>query len=165
MQPLLIEIPRILGVRADDCLLALAIGIPFFFLWRWVFRKFIKSKALLIVTSCVTAFVTTPSLFAALILLGLNLMTYYPQDKFDRDRWLVDKEKRYELATDIIKSQVLIGKTKIEVEQLLGKEHNEQSNSWEYYLGFVPGIGNTDPDVLSIEFENGRVSAVGQHET
>jgi len=165
MQPLLIEIPGILGIRTDDCLLALAVGIPFFFLWRRVFRKFIKSKALLVATSCVTAFVITPSLFAALILLGLNLITYYPQDKFDRDRWLADKEKRYELATDIIKSHVLIGKTKAEVEQLLGKENNGQSNNWEYYLGFVPGIGNIDPDVLAIEFKNGKVSAVGQHET
>ena len=58
---------------------------------------------------------------------------------------------------------MLIGKTKSEVRGLLGEEGNSmESDRWEYYLGFVPGIANIDPDYLEIEFKNGRVVSVVQ---
>ncbi|MFB9865502.1 hypothetical protein [Rufibacter immobilis] len=76
------------------------------------------------------------------------------------------KEKRYELSADIIDSKMLLGKTKPEVRQLLGDEGNtDLSDHWNYYLGFRPGFANIDPDVLDIEFKDGKVVKVGQHET
>jgi hypothetical protein len=93
-------------------------------------------------------------------------MSYHPTHDFDKEKWFADKETRYELSEDIIESEMLIGKTKSEVRQILGDENNtDQSDHWSYYLGFRPGFANIDPDVLDIEFKDGKVIRVGQHET
>jgi hypothetical protein len=92
-------------------------------------------------------------------------LLYHPNDEFDKARWHTDKEKRYELSEDIIKSELLIGKSKAEVKQLLGDDYDGTEDDWHYYLGFVPSIGGIDPDVLDIYFEGGKVVRVGQHET
>ena len=92
---------------------------------------------------------------------------YYPEDKFSKDRWFAEKEKRYELSGDIIESKMLIGKSKEEVKQLLGDDENieEKSDYWEYDLGFVPSVGGIDPDMLDIYFQDGKVIKVSQHQT
>ena len=93
-------------------------------------------------------------------------ISYYPSKDFDRQKWISDKEKRYELSEEIIESEMLIGKTKAEVKQILGDEENtDDSDLWNYYLGFKPQLFGIDPDVLVIEFKNGIVIKVGQHET
>ena len=61
---------------------------------------------------------------------------------------------------------MLIGKTKTEIQQILGDGDNtEQSDDWHYYLGYRPGFANIDPDVLYIEFKNCKVIRVEQHKT
>ena len=93
-------------------------------------------------------------------------MSYHPTYDFDKEKWFADKETRYNLSEDIIESEMLIGKTKSEVRQILGDENNtDQSDYWSYYLGFTPGFVNMDPDALVIEFKDGKVIKVGQHET
>lgn len=83
-----------------------------------------------------------------------------------KKKWFADKEQRYEMSEDIIKTKVLLGKTKSEIRQILGDEGNtDESDYWSYYLGFRPGFANIDPDVLDIEFKNGKVIEVRQHET
>jgi hypothetical protein len=70
------------------------------------------------------------------------------------------------MSNDIIKSNLLIGKTKKDVIELLGDDfYSYDENHIAYDLGFVPGLLNIDPDVRDIYFENGRVIKVGQHET
>ncbi len=70
------------------------------------------------------------------------------------------------MSEDIIESELLVGLTLNEVTELLGGEFSRYSeNHIAYYLGFVPGMFNIDPDVLDIYFENGRVVRVDQHET
>ena len=92
-------------------------------------------------------------------------MSYHPNYDFDKEKWLANKEKRYEFSQDIIDSKMLIGKTKSEVLQILGdKIDNEQNDNWSYDLGFKPGFANIDPDVLDIEFKKGKVVDVVQHE-
>ena len=70
------------------------------------------------------------------------------------------------MSNDIIKSEILIGKTKEEVIELLGDDfYTYNENHIAYDLGFVPGLFNIDPDVLDIYFEKGKVIKVDQHET
>jgi outer membrane protein assembly factor BamE (lipoprotein component of BamABCDE complex) len=99
-------------------------------------------------------------------MLWIFSLSYHPTNDFDKEKWFADKETRYELSEDIIESEMLIGKTKSQVRQILGDENNtDQSDHWSYYLGFRPGLANIDPDVLDIEFKDGKVLRVGQHET
>ena len=68
------------------------------------------------------------------------------------------------MSKNIINSEMLIGKTKEEVIELLGNKYSDHGeNHIEYYLGFVPRMLNIDPDYLDIYFENGKVIKVSQH--
>jgi len=157
------------GVSIEVYLILLVIAFPVFFFWRWLFKRMLKTdeKTRKIVSWSVTL-LTTPLVYAGLVIIMVMSLSYYPSRDFDRERWFADEEKRYELSEDIIESEMLIGKTKAEVRQILGtgaESNTDDNDNWWYYLGFKPGMFNIDPDVLDIYFENGKVSKVSQHET
>jgi hypothetical protein len=140
-------------------------SISTFFACSWIFKKFIKANKVRKVVTWATTLVLTFFIYCGLISLWLMSISYYPTYAFNKEKWLANKEKRYELSEDIIVSRMLLGKTKAEVRQILGDEGNGvKGNNWNYYLGFVPGLASIDPDVLDIEFKVGKVIKVGQHE-
>ena len=99
-------------------------------------------------------------------MLWLFSISYHPSYDFDKERRFSDQEKRYEMSHNIIDSKMLMGKIKSEVWEILGKKENtESSDIRSYYLWFEPGFMNIDPDVLDIEFENGKVIEVRQYES
>jgi hypothetical protein len=141
------------------------LGVPVFFFCRWVFRKFIHDDRKRGMATWIGTLVLTPVIYAGLGFGIMLYMNYYPSRDFDRQQWLNDREKRYELSEDLIESKMLIGKTKAEVGQLLGSEENLPENDlWTYYVGFRPPF-QIDPDVLDIEFQDGKVVTVRQHGT
>lgn len=162
----LLYIPKLFGVSIEVYFILLILGIPIFFFWSWLLKKFIKvDKARKIATWSATILVT-PLIYVEIIMLWLFIISYHPNHNFDKEKWVANKEKRYELSDDIIDNRILIGKTKSEVRQLLGNEGNtNESDYWHYYLGFRPGFLNIDPDVLDIQFKDGKVIKVGQHNT
>lgn len=150
----------------DVVIINLLIGIPVFLFWRWVFKRYIKTSSERKLATWVTTIISTPIVYVAIIMLWVFSIRYFPSHRFSKQKWISDNEKRYELSDDIINSRTLIGKSKAEVKQILGVEDNsEESNYWTYYLGFRPGLFNIDEDVLSIEFKDGMVINVSQHET
>ncbi len=165
MQSLLLRIPLFLGVSLEVYGIVIVFSIPFFFVWRSIFRKYIKSKFLIRFVSWAAAFPTAFIVYGALIVAWFAVVSYYPKREFNRNEWFADKENRYELSHNIIESEILLGKTKVEIIQLLGDENDVENNHWEYYLGFIPSIGGIDPDVLDVYFQDGKVVKVEQHET
>lgn len=162
----LLHIPTIFGVSLEVYLLLIILGIPVFFIWRWILKKFIEDNKKRIITTWIVAIITTPFVYAGIIVLILLAMSYYPTHSFNQAEWLENKNKRYQISDDIIDSNMLIGKTKAEVKQILGDEGNpDESDHWTYYLGYKPGFISIDPDVLDIDFKDGKVVKVGQHET
>lgn len=162
----LLYIPIFFGVSIEVYLILIVLGIPTFFIWRFLFKKFIKAERTRKIATWTATLITIPLIYAAIVMLWILSMSYYPTHDFDKEKWFSDKETRYELSEDIIESEMLIGRTKSEVRQILGNENNsDQSDHWSYYLGFRPGLFSIDPDVLNIEFRDGKVIRVQQHET
>ena len=144
----------------------LLLGIPTFFFWHWLLEKLIKNDKTRKVIVWSATIVTALLLYVGLIMLWFLSISYHPSHDFDIERWFSDQEKRYEMSHNIIDSKMLMGKIKSEVWEILGKKENtESSDIRSYYLWFEPGFMNIDPDVLDIEFENGRVIEVRQHES
>ncbi|HJV20526.1 MAG TPA: hypothetical protein VJ552_11655 [Sediminibacterium sp.] len=144
----------------------IVIAVPTFFIWRWLFKKFVRADNTNKIATWVATIVTTPLIYVGILLILLVNVGNHPSYKFDKEKWVSDRENRYKLSKDIIGSKMLIGKTKSEVRQLLGNEDNtDESDYWTYYLGLRPGFAIIDPDVLDIQFEDGKVTKVGQHET
>ena len=166
MMTQLLRIPTFFGISLEVFFILLILGYPTFLFWRWILGKFIKTEKIKKVSTWVVTIIATPLIYFALIMIWIICMSYYPSHKFTKEKWFSETEKRYELSNDIIDSNMLIGKTKEEVRQILGDEENkEESDNWIYNLGFKPGFANIDPDILEIEFRNGKVVKVEQHGT
>lgn len=162
----LLYIPTILGVSIEVYFILFVLCFPTFFLWRWLLKKFIKVDRIRKIASWVATLIATPLIYIGMIVLLFFSMSYYPKHDFDKEKWFTDEEKRYEMSDDIIESNMLIGKTKTEIQQILGDGYNtEQSDDWYYNLGYRPGFANIDTDVLYIEFKNCKVIRVEQHKT
>ena len=139
------------------------LAIPLYFFWRWLLKKFIKNERNRKIATWVITICSAPILYVLLIILWIFIISYYPSYDFNKKEWLADKETRYELSEDIIESQILIGKTKQQVREILGNDENkEEDNYWQYYLGFKPTLFAIDPDILRVEFKNGKVINVQQ---
>lgn len=154
----------ILGISLENYIILIIIAIPIYFIFHWSLIKIIKDTKTRTITSWVSTILLTPIIYFGTMWLFIAYMFYYPNRAFDRKKWLKDNEKRYELSKDLIENQLLIGKSKLQVKEILGLDSNcEENDIWIFYLGFTPGLG-IDPDVLKITFKNGKVIEVEQYE-
>jgi hypothetical protein len=148
-------------------IIILILAIPVYFLTKWIFKRLKlgneKNRKYLAIIPTV---ILSPLLYVGIIMIWIFSVSYYPKTDFNKQKWNENKEERYKMSNDIIKSEILIGKTKEEVIELLGDDfYSYDENHIAYDLGFVPGLFNIDPDVLDIYFEKSKVIKVGQHET
>lgn len=158
-----------MSLEAPIILLILATPIYFFSKWILKILKFgdnTSRKYLALILAAVLSF----TLYVTIGLILIYSIFYYPEIPFNQQEWSKNTEERYKMSSDIIKSEMLIGKTKAEVIELLGEEDfysgdDKDENHMIYYLGYVPGIASIDPDILEIFFEDGKVVAVSQRGT
>jgi hypothetical protein len=141
--------------------------IPIYFLFMFVFNKRnIGNKKNRKYTALIQTVMISPIIYVMVMLMWIFSISYYPKERFDNIKWNENIEERYKMSKDIIEKDILIGKTKDEIIKLLGNGYYESGGgSISYYLGFVPGLANIDPDVLILYFENGIVIKVEQINT
>ena len=94
----------------------------------------------------------------------IGIIEYYPNRDFDKKAWLTDSDKRYEYTHDLISSKLLIGKSKVEVVQMLGKTDTTQTNELYYYIGYRPVFTGIDPSNIEVDFRKGKVNNVEEHD-
>lgn len=148
-------------------IILLIIAIPVYFLSRWILKRLkLGDEKNRKYFAIILATILSPLLYAGIIMIWIFSISYYPKTDFNKKEWNENKDERYKMSKDIIKSEILIGKTKTEVIELLGTEYySHDENHMGYNLGFVPGLLNIDPDVLDIYFEKGKVIKVEQRNT
>ncbi|WP_299711041.1 hypothetical protein [uncultured Tenacibaculum sp.] len=111
------------------------------------------------------SFSTLVFIVLILLLLVYNYL-YYPNKAFDKKIWNSVVHERYEMSKNIIEKELLIGKSKQEVIQLLGtKEFYTEDNRIMYTIGHIPSLFNIDPNILCVELENDIVVSVFQYES
>jgi uncharacterized membrane protein len=148
-------------------IIILILSIPTYFLSKWILKKlkFGNNKNRKFIALIPTLFLS-PIIYVGIIYLWIFSISYYPSNEFNKQEWETNVEERYKMSEDIIESEILIGKTKDEITELLGQDfYSYAENHIAFELGFVPGLFNIDPDVLDIYFENGKVIKVEQHQT
>ena len=138
-------------------LIMLVLAVILFFLFRRAFRRFKRRD----IWSAVCAVIVSPAIYTLIILAVLFYINSAPDRVFDRDWWLNNSNKRYEMAGDIINSGMLLGKTKQEVVSLLGSDYVDSGNndvpSIGYDLGFSSEAMNLPDKMLNIEFDGNKV--------
>ena len=161
----LLDIPVFFGVSIEVYFILISLSIPTFFIWRWLLKKYIKVDRPRKIATWTATIIATPLIYIGLISLWIYSISYYPNQDFNKQKWFGDKEKRYELSKDIISSKMLIGKTKLQVRQILGDEddNKESFNVWTFGLGVRPALFNIDDSYLQVEFNSNKVVTVEQH--
>ena len=168
----LLEIPIIFGLSIEVYFILLVIAIPAFFFWRWLFRKFIKVEKTRKIATWTATLIVTPAIYIGLVLLMLFGITYTQNKDFNKSKWLTDKEGRFQMASDIIKSKILIGKDTNQIKEILGDptwgtDSTRQSssiNSWTYDMGMGGGLGFLFHNLV-IEFDNNKAVSVTHAKT
>ncbi|MEZ4793593.1 MAG: hypothetical protein R2783_09065 [Gelidibacter sp.] len=100
----------------------------------------------------------------------VNIFSSYHHEKyFDSSSWKKNASLRYEMSDDLVASKELIGRSKDDVQMLLGTYewlswndtiHDKDPDYWNYGLGIEPGAMNDQKDNILITFKNNRVVAV-----
>lgn len=77
----------------------------------------------------------------------------YEHRRFDKEKWLENRDQRYYYIKDLIHNNWLNNLSKLEVIDLLGYEFNDMnSNEWTYYVGRIPGFLRIKKKKLYIYF-------------
>lgn len=161
----LLDIPVFFGVSIEVYFILIFLVIPTYFIWRRLLKKYIKVDRTRKVATWAATIIATPLIYVGLILLCIFSISYYPNRDFNKQKWFDNQDKRYELSKDIITSKMLIGKTKLQVRQILGDEgeNKESFNVWTFGLGVRPKLFNIDDSYLQVEFDSNKVVNVQQH--
>lgn len=131
---------------------------------------FVKTIDKRIWLSVLVSLVLTPLVYFYVFYPILNIFSsYHHQKYFNSEVWIEKPGLRFEMTENILKSDTLIGKTKPEIEKLLGtyewlswndtiKNHDE--NLWNYALGLKPGALNNKKECMTIVFKDDKVSDI-----
>ena len=133
----------------------LVVGAPTYFGLRWFLRTYMKDVQLRKRLTWIGTIVLTPVIYAGWAALFFTVLSYIPKRDFDKEKWMTDRDKRYEMWDDLVNSDLLKNKRKDEVIDLLGHPGTarDTTNNWRYSLG---GFG-FEINSLIITFENERV--------
>ena len=159
----LLDIPVIFGLSIEVYFILLIIAIPTFFFWRWLLKKYIKVDRTRKIATWSATLIGTPIIYVGLIILFMFGMSYKPSKDFDKSQWLTDKEGRFQMAGDLVKSKILIGKDTTQIKQILGDPTwgGDTTQEWTYDMGFGGGMFSSLFHNLNLTFDKkGKVISV-----
>lgn len=143
--------------------LAAITAIPLFFLFRLLFKTLkIKQRRKRNILSVLATVITIPGLYLGLLATVIMNLPDPGFDKipFDKERWEDDPTERYRMVDYMIDKDVLTGKTRAQVIDLLGEEFtNYNDDHIAYYIGVIPGFV-PDPCVMDVFLKNGKVKRI-----
>lgn len=98
-------------------------------------------------------------IFFVAFVVGTTLI-YQFEERFNQEAWSDNPANRHKLVDDLLDRELLIGKSKTEVIELLGKPI--RSGSTEHYiflydLGRAPSFSQSEPQQLQIIFKDETV--------
>ncbi len=147
-------------------IIILILAIPTYLIFRWLLKKNKigndnNRKYIVIIPTIIIS----PIIYVGIVMIWIFSISYYPSDDFNKKEWNLNIEERFKMSEDIIESEMLIGKSRDEVINILGNNYSTNNeNMLSYELGFVPGLFNIDPNYLDIILKNGKVISVKQNE-
>ena len=159
----LLDIPIFFGVSMEVFVILLFISIPTYIFFYMLFRNRITDKVLRYLSILVSTIVLTPLIYAGIFTAFIYfLFREPPQKAFDQSKWIIEKNERFLMGDDLVKSKILNEKDTIQINQILGQPTWKDSlnTSWTYDMGSnVSGFGLLFHS-LSIKFENNKVVSI-----
>ena len=97
------------------------------------------------------------------LLIGFIIDPIFRAKKFETNEWVENVDSRYRMVNDLKKNDLIIGKTKNEVIEMLGNDFTEKCYGFNTlcYSTYDPkNFGSFDHYELVIYFEKGLVSKI-----
>jgi hypothetical protein len=146
-------------------LLLAVIAIPVFFILRRIAAKTIKKETARLYATLAATVIITPLLYFGAIFIFFSVLFHTSASKFSSKAWQADTARRFTMAGDIIKSNLLTRKDSSEVKALLGDtprkyEDGAGQRRWVYDMGQGGGGLGWLFHSLEVNFCNNRVSLV-----
>lgn len=145
--------------------------ISIVFILVWLFANTIDKRKWV---SVLISLVLTPIVYFYVFYPFINIFSsYHHQKHFNVEAWKEKPALRYEMSSEMIKDSLFFGKSKQDVETLLGKsewygwDDSIKANSpekWNYNLGFEPGAFNMMQECMELDFKNNMVVRVRQYQ-
>lgn len=137
------------------------------FILLWVFINTIDKRKWL---SFIISLVLTPIAYFYLFYPVINIFSSYHHKKyFNAEAWKSKPALRYEMSNQLITGNLLIGKNKDDINNLLGnpewfswdeKNNANSQDKWNYNMGFTPGAFNNMQECIEIQFINNTAITV-----
>jgi hypothetical protein len=136
----------------------LLLATPVFLLLRWLFGKWRFAQKNRVWWAFGSTLLVYPALLLCLVIGFFAVAGYTPQEDFNREKWLATEKGRFKMKDDLLESKVLGGKSKQEVQQLLGKTHDDYTRPiWHYQMGASSAGFGFRFYTLRVEFEGDTV--------
>lgn len=142
----------------------LVIFMSIVFVALFLFLKTVDKRKWL---TFIIALVLTPVVYFYLFYPFLNIVSsYHHQKYFNSEAWVKKPALRYEMIDHTIASDTLVGYSKAEIVNLLGKaewlswdtiKKAHDTNKWNYGLGTEPGALNEQKECIEITFDADKV--------
>ena len=158
---------KMLNVSFENIGFYIIIAIPTFFILRRLLKKIIKTDLFRNITTLILTLLLTPLLFFGVVYTFLFILFHEPSRKFDKTSWQSESGKRFQMADDIIKRKILIGKDTTQIKDLLGDTNQKFQDSskqlhWTYEMGEGGGGLGFLFHSLEINFKNNKTVTI-QH--
>ena len=152
-------------MRSKVFIILIVLAIPVYLLSRLFLKKMkLGSEKNRKYLAIIPTIVMSPILYVGMIMIWVLTISYFSTSDFNKDEWNLNTGERYKMSKNLIESKILVGKTRNEVIDLLGKDFVSNTESrLTYELGYVPELFNIDPGYLQIVFENRVVKNVNQN--
>lgn len=118
--------------------------------------------------------ILTPFVYFYMFYPFVNIVSnYHHQKYFNSEAWVGKPALRYEMIDNTIASDTLIGLSKTEIKNQLGKyewlswddkKEAHDNDKWNYGLGIEPGAFNGEKECVELTFTNGKVSEVKHYQ-
>lgn len=93
----------------------------------------------------------------------LSFHESYDFKEFNQNKWMTEKDKRYEMTYTLINKKLILKKNKEEIEALLGKTSYCTPNYLRYYIGSKSGFINMYENYIEIHLKHDKAYKVVQH--
>lgn len=138
----------------------LVFATPVFLLLTWLLRKWRFTQKHRIWWALGGTVVVYPVTLTSFIIAFFAFADRVPQENFSREKWLTNTEERFRMKDNLLESKVLEGKSKLDVQQLLGRTDYYIQPVWHYNMGAASAGMGFRFYILRVEFEQDTVKKI-----
>jgi hypothetical protein len=155
----LFDIPIFFGFSMEVFVILLFISIPTYIFFYMLFRNRITDKIKRNLSIWVSTIILTLLIYVGIFAAFIYFLLRQPPNKaFDQSKWIIEKNERFLMGDDLVKSKILNEKDTIQIKQILGQPTWKDSlnTSWTYDMGSNGSGFGLLFHSLSVKFENNK---------